>query len=38
MAKQIDVKKLSIPKQEFMSALKKASQRVEKTGKVNKSG
>jgi len=29
--KDIDTKKLSITKQEFMSALKKVSQRVEKT-------
>lgn len=30
MAKQIDVKKLSIPKRDFIVALKKVSQRIEK--------
>jgi len=30
MAKQIEVKKLSIPKRDFYAALKKVSQRVEK--------
>ena len=36
--KQIDVKKLSITKREFVSALKRVSQRIEKAGKVIKSG
>ncbi len=37
--RDIDIKKLSIPKQEFMSALKKVSQRTEKprsSPKMNK--
>lgn len=37
MSKQIDTKKLSITKQEFMSALKKVSRRIDKSGKVIKS-
>jgi len=36
--KDTDIKKLSTTKQEFMFALKKVSQRIEKKGKVVKSG
>jgi hypothetical protein len=37
-AKNIDIKKLTITKQEFKSALEKVSQRVGKTEKVKKNG